>query len=368
MTQHSRLGLSLSQVATSAAASIGVPGFVDDLGIGECRSVVVLLVDGLGWQLLDTHRDIAPVTASLSGGPISAVFPTTTPVGLGSFGTGLPPGAHGLVGASFWLPETEDVLNPLHWGGDPFPVAIQPEPTVFEAVERAGFAMTTVSPGAYRTSGLTRAVLRGGSYLAADDAIARVERVRSLLRSSAPSFTYVYWFELDRVGHEFGVDSAEWRTALGRVESLVVALLDELPSGATLVVTADHGMVDCPVESRVMVDDHPELMAGVRHLTGDPRARHVYADDGAARDVLQAWQAIVGDRFTVMTRVQVLESGILGEVDPALAARIGDLLVIASDGNMIGSSADATVSRLIGQHGALSSAEVLIPALIHRGE
>jgi len=360
--------LSLRQVASSAAAAIGVPDFTDDIGIGPCRSVVVLLIDGLGWNLLDSHRELAPTLVAMAGGPISAVFPTTTPVGLGSFGTGLLPGAHGLVGASFWLPESDEVLNPLHWGSDPYPVAVQPEPTVFEAVQRAGFSMATVSPEAYRTSGLTRAVLRGGSYLGADDAGARITQVRSFLAQSGPGFVYVYWFELDRIGHEFGVDSSQWRAALGRAESLVVGLLSELPPGTSLVVTADHGMVDCPAESRVSVDDHPELMSGVRHLTGDPRARHVYAERGAAHEVLLSWRAILGDDFTVLSRVEVEESGLLGEVDAALAGRIGDVLVISRGSRMIASSSDATVSQLIGQHGALTGDEVLIPALVHRTE
>ena len=356
----------LAQVATSAAAALGVPGFDDAVGIGPARHVVTCLVDGLGANLLARHAELAPRLASMTGAPISAVFPTTTPVGLGSFGTGLMPGVHGLVGASFLLPESDQMLSPLQWGGDPVPVAVQPEPTVFEAVARSGVTMTTVSPEAYRESGLTRAVLRGGSYRGADTLDARLEQVGAILRSESRSFTYVYWAELDRTGHEFGVDSDEWRAALVRVDALVDGLAGTLPPGSALLVTADHGMVDCARSERIQVDDRAALMAGVERIGGEPRARHIYTRLGAAADVADAWQSEVGDVVRVMSRADVVASGLLGDVDAALADRIGDVMAVATGGAMLATRGDALVSSLIGQHGALTDDEVLIPALLHR--
>jgi hypothetical protein len=358
--------LTLADIGTSAAAAVGTPGFADVLGVGACQQVVVCLIDGLGANLLAQHRELTPSLTSLGGEPVAATFPTTTSVGLGSFGTGLLPGAHGLVGASFVLPESDDVLNPLHWGGVPLPIAVQPEPTVFEAIARSGIVMTTVSPEAYRDSGLTRAALRGGDYRGAEDAGQRIREVHRILAGGRPSFTYVYWFELDRVGHEFGVDSDQWRAALGRVDRLVGGLLDEIVPGSTLLVTADHGMVDCQPYDRIHVEDHPALLAGVDVITGDPRARHVYALPGAARDVRAAWRSVLGDRVDVLSRSQVIDGGLMGTVDPALASRIGDVLAVSRGSTMIATQSDATVSRLIGQHGALTPDEVLIPALIHR--
>jgi hypothetical protein len=346
---------------------VGVPGFEDSLGIGSCRQVIVLLVDGLGWNLLQSHSALVPNLAALPESSIDAAFPTTTPVGLGSFGTGLPPGAHGLVGASFWLPETDSLLSPLHWGNDPLPVAVQPEPTVFEKVARAGVRMSTVSPAAYAESGLTRAVLRGPVYYPAEDIDSRVEHVAAILALNEPSFTYVYWFELDRIGHEFGVASEEWRAALTRVDALVGRLVSLMSADTTLVVTADHGMVDCPPDLRIQLEDNLRLMEGVTHVAGEPRARHVYVREGAVADVLEAWRSVLGDRVHVMSRAQIAETGLMGPLDPSLSARVGDLMAVSRGSTMLASRVDTTVSRLLGQHGALTDDEVRIPALIQRG-
>ncbi len=359
-------GPSLADVGTSAAAAIGVAGCSDRLGIGSCRQVVVCLIDGLGWASLLDNQHLAPRLAGMSGAPIRAVFPTTTPVGLGSLGTGLLPGGHGLVGAAFRYPETGDLLTPLHWGGDPVPVAVQPETTVFERVARAGMRMTTVSPGAYRDSGLTRAVLRGAAYAAAEDIDARVAAVTGALARDEGSFTYVYWPELDRIGHEFGVDSDAWRDALGRVDLLVGRLLDALVPGSSLVVTADHGMVDCPVDARIALEESPVLMAGIDRIAGEPRARHLYVAAGAAGDVQLAWRSVLGDRATVLTREELIDGGYFGPVDDALVERIGDVMAIAHGSTLLASRFDSTVSRLLGQHGGLTGAEVDIPALVQR--
>ena len=361
-------GPGLADVARSAAAALGVPGLTDVLGLGPARQAVVCLVDGLGWTALQRHAELAPRLHALAGGPIGAVFPTTTPVGLGSLGTGLLPGAHGLVGAAFVYPETGQVLSPLQWGSHPTPVAVQPEPTVFEQAARAGVRVTTVSPGAYRESGLTRAVLRGADYVAAEDVDDRVAAARAALQVPGPGLLYVYWSEVDRIGHEFGVDSPQWRAALARADDLVGRLVDALPPGAVLVVTADHGMVDCPDERRIDLDADPRLRADVVRVAGEPRARHVYTRPGAGADVAATWREVLGPAVQVLTRADLVEQGWFGAVDPALEERIGDVMAIARSDVMLASSVDRTVSGLRGQHGAVTPDELLIPALVARGD
>lgn len=323
-------------------------------------------MDGLGDRLLTRHADLAPALAGLTGGPIIAPFPTTTPVGLGSLGTGLLPGAHGLVGASFLLPEIGAVLQPLHWGADPSPLAVQPESTVFERAVRAGVSTLAAGPAAYAGSGLTRAALRGADYRGCESVGERVDVVRTATAAPGPSLTYVYWAELDRTGHEFGVDSTQWRAALARVDGLVAGLLEVLGRGAVLIVTADHGMVDGT--DRIPVDGERALTDGVAHVAGEPRARHVYARAGAQADVLASWRERLSGSADVLSRRDVVDSGLLGDVDPALEERIGDVVAIARGGTCLTTRADALVSSLIGQHGALTDDERAIPALVARAD
>jgi len=359
--------LGLADVPASAAACLGVPGFADSLEMGQAQHVVIVLIDGLGANSLQAHRDVAPcLTSQLhTYSEIATVFPSTTPAGLATLGTGLLPGAHGLVGASFWLPEAEEILTPLHWNDNITPLAVQPERTIFETASLHGVEVTTVAPAKYSHSGLTRAVLRGGTYAAADSLAARVQSTHRLTRSASRSLTYVYWPDLDRTGHASGVGSKDWKTGLEQADRLVAQIAEALPSGAVAIVTSDHGMVNC--DERINIDDDPILSSGIARVAGEPRMRHVYVRDGAAPEVVAAWRHRLADRFDIRTREELIDSGLLGEVEVDIADRIGDFVAISRGTTLLASSFDTRVSALRGQHGALTDDEMRIPAIIMRG-
>lgn len=353
----------------SLLAGLGVPGESDALALGDHQHAVVLLVDGLGEVPLRRALESGAMAPTLSealarGRVVSAPFPSTTPVGLASLGTGLDAGCHGIVGASFVLPETGHVLWPLAWRDDPMPLAVQPEPTALERAASAGVRVTSVSPRAFRGSGLTVATLRGGEYRGADSFGERVGGAIHAARGIGPSLTYVYWGDLDKNGHVHGVDSAEWRAELELVDLLVSRLINVLPAGSRLVVTADHGMLDTSDDDRVQLDDHPTLRHGVAHIAGEPRVRHVYARGGAAAEVLDAWTQALAGRAVVMARHDAIADGWFGDVDPELAQRVGDVVAVATGSTVLASElVDSRSSALIGQHGAVTDDELRIPLL-----
>jgi hypothetical protein len=102
----------------------------------------------------------------------------------------------------------------------------------------------------------------------------------------------------------------------------------------------------------------------VAMLGGEPRARHVYAGPGAATDVLATWAEVIGDRAWVLPRDEAIAAGWFGQVNPALAARIGDVVAApAGPFAIVASRAEPLESSLIGMHGSLTSADQLVPLL-----
>jgi len=371
---------SLADLVPSVLAAIGVSGFSNTLAVEPLPGVAVLVVDGLGWELIRGHRDHAPFLAAASdrGRPLTAGFPSTTSASLGSLGTGLPPGQHGLVGYTFAMPGLDRPLNSLHWVpygiGPPadlrdqlVPEQVQPEPTVLERAAAAGTEVVLVGPAAHAESGLTRAILRGGRYAPADSLD---ELVRQIAAAFAEGRTSVcaYHPYLDTYGHVRGVGSQEWLAHLEQVDRAVGAIADRLPPGFALVVTADHGMLNLAVEDRLDVADEPALMRGVRMLAGEARARHVYADDGADDDVLATWKETLGDRFWLRTRDEAVEAGWFGpKVLDRVRPRIGDVVAAARDAvGVFQREVDPLQASLVGHHGSLTQVEQLVPFLLIR--
>ncbi len=350
--------VALHDVLPSVAASLGVPGYVDLMDLPRSDRYVVCLIDGLGWMALQDHPEHAPFLHSLGGACIEADFPTTTPVGLASLGTGLPTGEHGFVGASFWLPETQSVLAPLHWPSD-LPVSmVQPEPTIFEVIARHDRDSVSIGAADYAMSGLTRAVLRGSRYENADTSAEVVHKVGN----SKAACTYVYWSALDRVGHAAGTESEEWRAQLGVVDVLVRDITNAVAPGTTIIVTADHGMFDTDAAHRRPIDESAFLRSGVRCIAGEPRVRHVYFREPVDDHVVDMWRTELGEYADVLTRAEA--EPLFGPVAPGVEERIGDLVCVARDRWVLTSHGDPRVSRFPGQHGALSDAERLIPGIV----
>ncbi|MGC4796737.1 hypothetical protein GAR06_01269 [Micromonospora saelicesensis] len=367
----------LADVLPSALAVLGVPGSADPLGLRPAlagvRRIAVLLVDGLGWYQLPIAAPYAPTLAGLAATvarPLIAGFPSTTPTSLVSLGTGVAPGAHGVLGFTVRVPGTDRVLTHTDWAADPSPLRWQPVPTQLERARAAGVTTTVVSRPEFGGSGLTVAANRGGDFrgAAGGDAVATA-MLAALAAGTGPTLVSGYHADLDRHGHVSGVDSAPWRLAATEVDALVARLVDGLPPDAALLVTADHGQLDVPAAHRFDLDTDPRLRAGVRLVAGEARVRYLHVEPGAVDDVRAAWSEVLGATARVRTRDEVVATGWFGPVPEEHLGRIGDVVVICNDTYAVMASRTERpmASKLVAYHGSDTAAELTVPLLVVRG-
>jgi hypothetical protein len=358
----------LADLSSSIFASLepGSPEPVNVLGLAPATRACLLIVDGLGWELLRAHPAAAPFLSELARNskPITAGFPATTVTSLASIGTGRPPGQHGMLGYQVMIPGEERLLNGLRWDARVDPREWQPLPTLYERAAAAGIAAVHVARGSFRGKGLTLAALRGAELRPADSLGALAAQAAAVLTEHARAFVTVYHGDLDNTGHVFGAGSDAWYYQLAHVDKLAEHLAHALPSGTALYVTADHGMVDVGPEDRLDVDATPELRAGLALLGGEARARHLYVRPGAASDVLATWRELLGDRAWVLTRDEAVKEGWFGPVDARVADRIGDIVAAAAGSfAVVAATQEPGESSLFGMHGSLTPSEQLVPAL-----
>ncbi|MBB3044819.1 alkaline phosphatase family protein [Nocardioides soli] len=359
---------SLGDVVPAVAEALGLPAPDAPTGLvlPGAAAYVVFLVDGLGARLLERYAHAAPFLAGLLAGstPATAGVPSTTVTSLTSLGTGLTPGAHGLVGFTSRVPGTDRLLNALFWDKDVDPVEWQPHDTAFARLRARGATVTVVNKREFRGTGLTVAAHRGAEYVGAD----RVgERIAAAVAASAEpiSLTYLYDGDLDWTGHRYGVASSPWLQQLSMVDAEAEQLREALPSDVRLLVVADHGMIDSPGGSRIDVDDRTELRDGVALLGGEARFRHLYCHRGAVDDVVATWREVLAGRATVLTRADAVGRGWFGPVLPGVLPRLGDVVVACHGDTAILSTADFPYeATLVGLHGSLTPDEMLIPVLL----
>ena len=322
-----------------------------DVDPASFRHVCVIMVDGLGEQLINSYGGYAPaLRKSLNLGPLDAAFPTTTAASLTSLGTGAAPGAHGIAGYEVRNPDGNggagSVMNHLSgWDQSVDPHTWQPLPTVLER-HHTNRRVLTISLGKYRGTGLTEAGLRGGDFVDAVGYNARVTYALEALSSRTPTTVYLYWGEIDAAGHRYGVGSDEWLQQLEELNSALKRLAERAPAWAALFVTADHGMVNVPEQRRI---DY----SGVED-----------ASDAARAATAQRWAQYWGERAWVIDSRDLMRAGYFGPiVTDAARSRIGDLMVCARDDWALYDMRhyQERALHMVGQHGSLTDAERLVP-------
>jgi predicted AlkP superfamily pyrophosphatase or phosphodiesterase len=326
--------------------------------VAQADSVVLLVLDGLGWDQLQDHREELPTVSAMVGGPIHTVAPTTTATALTSIATGLTPAEHGLIGYRIVL--GGEIVNVLRWSVGDQPVRRSHPPRDVQPYDPfLGRTVPVVSPAELQNSAFSEAHLRGSrpEGWRASSSIA-VEARRQV--EMGERFVYCYYGGIDKIAHERGFGpyyDAELRSA----DALVADVLATLPTGTTLLVTADHGQVH--VGDRI-VTPSVELLAGVTMQSGEGRFRWLHVAKGATADVVATAESEVGAVAWVVTRDQMLDECWFGPtMAPAVRSRLGDVALVAREAVSFHDPADSGPFELVCRHGSLTSAEVNVPLL-----
>lgn len=362
--------ISLADVLPSCLSALG--GSENRLGLGRVSNAVVLLVDGLGAAALKSRAGHARTLAGAPGAVvIESGFPTTTAAALGSLTTGVSPGQHGLVGFMALDEANDRVVNQLSgWDEKIDPASWQRAATVFEAAAAQGYRAFAIGAERYRTSGFTKAVLRGAQYLAGESVDDRFSAALEQMNTpGAPSLFYLYVPELDIAAHASGWESTEWTDRLEAVDAALREFLRHLRPTDGVLATADHGILDIPPHAHAFVDAVPGLLDGVRFIAGDPRCLQLHFERELPQQeregLIRRWREAESSRAWVATREEAIAANWFGEVSAEVAPRIGDLLVAARkaiayyDGRATSTHGQA----MVGQHGSWSPEELRVPLL-----
>lgn len=371
----------LTHVLPSLAASLG-GNFENHLQLPTARSVVLLLVDGLGLEQLEQYWSYAPFLRSIAKRQspaqtqMSAVYPSTTAAGLSSLGTGLAPGEHGLVGYEVYDPDRQTVINQLGgWDERTDPETWQPHPTVFDTLnlqrERGEHDIepVAVSLPAFQDSALTRAVLSGPRFVGQNHLAKRFNRAAEEAQRPG-ALIYLYANELDKVGHKHGPGSSEWIETLEELDSNLRRMTRKLPQNTLAAVTADHGMIEVHEENRIDFSQDGALVEHVAYTAGEPRMVQLHFDPEATIDqraaTVAAWKQRYADRAWIATRDEAIRAGWFGHVTERVRPRIGDLIVTGREPIALYDARRAAPQSfaMVGHHGAPTHAEVRVPWLV----
>ncbi|MGC9398940.1 MAG: alkaline phosphatase family protein [Anaerolineae bacterium] len=396
-------GLSVGNVPATLAHLLGVRPYhvlpplrgdlLDDLADGV-RHVVLVLIDGLGWEQLQRMlmRDDTLVFHRLAERgrllPLTSLFPSTTNSVLATLRTGVPPVRHGLLAYELYLREWHMAVecitfSPLvepgserlkSWGLEP--ESFLPVPSLAQMLSVQGVLTYQIIAQHLADGTLSQMYFRGMrevyTHFHASDLWYTVREV--LRRHRRDRFLLsVYWSAVDTLAHHHGPRHG---TALNEVRTLSYLMersfLDALEpmdrEGTLLLMLADHGQITTPAERGIVLEDHPALAEMLRLPTlGESRAPFFYPRAGYLDDVRAYLSDHFAEQMLCLAQEEVLESGLLGPGEPyaEVQHRLGDLVGLMK-GNAAFARDEDHLKRLSGRHGGLGAAEMLVPLLAVR--
>ena len=333
------------------------------------RNVVFLIIDGLGDNYLKANGAGGQL-ARHRRGAISAVFPSTTASAITTSFTGATPLEHGLTGWFSYFSEAACVGAPLPFQrrGEKTLLGIAPErifvePSLFDtlAVHSIVVSYRPIIDSLYNRHHCGRAERRAYDTLAGF-----VEQTAQAVKSGpARKLVYAYWPEFDALAHRHGVASTEVRAHFDALDAAFGELLARLAGSDSLVVlTADHGFIDCPPGESVELP--PALAALLRFpLCGERRVAFCHVRE--EKYFLEKAKQFLAERAEVLPSRELLDEGWFGagRAHARFAERIGDVALVMKGRGTVKDWVSGEPRHLhIGNHGGLSEDEMNIPLVV----
>jgi len=357
--------------------------------------VVLVYFDAFGFDVAQRHSAHPLLDRAAADGVFAAItsqFPSTTTVHMTTVHTGLPVSEHGLYEWFVLEPGLERLIAPLPFvfAGDahePLPNGfgadrIYPPTTLYELLARSGVASAVAGPVGVAVSPTSAALVRGSTKQIGFDDVGEglAALARTLTELPAPAYGFVYIDLLDTLLHKVGPLSpadtgvdAEVTRVLDAIER---RLLENLPAGTLVLLTADHGMTPVSPPRTIYLNQGPRAAEITAHLRTEPsghplapagscRDLFLHALPGHAEELAGLLAGELGERAEVRRAVELIEAGLFGpSPSQRLLARLGDVVVLPMLGEAVyWHTPGRFVQTLWGQHGGLTPQEMEIPLL-----
>lgn len=341
--------------------------------IAAARHVVLMVLDGLGYQYLREHAAQSPLLKHCRC-VLDTVVPTTTATAVSSFFTGLTAAEHGITGWFMQLEAIDETVAILpytsrrsgEWMQERLPMQqVFTARPLFLDIQRKSYFLNHQRIAKSIFSEVAAQGAQRQAYADLDDF--RRQIVENIQQVQA-SYTYAYWAEFDSLCHIHGTDAEPVHAHFAELEQMLLALLADVQSNNTLlIVTADHGLISTDASRLIHLGDYPEILELLaKPLSGEPRLAYCYVKAGQEAEFLTRVKAQLGEFCEIVPSGDYLAQGYFGpQSHPHIHQRIGDFILLMKENYVIKDQLDGEKDFLQrGVHGGLTAREREIPLLI----
>lgn len=319
------------------------------------KHVVVILLDGLGMNILERNLHIRDYLRKHLLAEYSSVFPPTTTASTTSALTGLSPIEHGWLGWDvYFAKEDKNVTcftNTIQGTETPaadYNVArtTLPYKDIVDQINETGkakaFRIFPFGPDGHPE-------LTDWSYA-----------IEDTCKGLEPTFTYAYWEDPDYLLHREGTNSNDVRKVVEELNAQMAYLTSRCKE-TTFFITADHGHFD--IRRDFISEDYPDIAKMlIRQPSIEPRAMSLFVKPEYLDTFARDFNGHFLNDYVLFTKEEVLQNELFGPGFPhENLTGIGDFVAAGYTHRTL--FWDKTAKPFKSHHAGLTKEEMRIPLI-----
>tara|TARA_Y100000034_G_scaffold122840_1_gene168817 strand:- start:277 stop:1431 length:1155 start_codon:yes stop_codon:yes gene_type:complete len=338
----------------------------------KTTNLIVLVLDGVGYNFFKKHG--SKELKKFLRGKITSTFPSATGSAMTSLSTGLSSLDHEMTGWFVYLKEFGNVTlslpyrTRLHKKGfleKIFPISKIYTLTPFtKGIKCDSYYLY---PKVIVNSAFSKAIAgksKRKSFTTIKSHFSEIKKIVN--KNKKKKFIFSYYPEHDGLCHKYGSKSRKVIKHFNQLEKELLKFLKKLED-STVIITADHGIIDIPRTKVIDLKDHPRLKETLRlPLCGDPRYAYCYVKP----DKVKEFKEYVKNNLKhckLYKSENLIKKNYFGLTTPSkrFLERIGDYIIMMKENHSIYDFLENQKPDYnIGDHGGLSDDEMLVPLIV----
>jgi predicted AlkP superfamily phosphohydrolase/phosphomutase len=373
-------GGSIVNLMSSIAGAFGTKSDYKQLRIlkanelKKSRNIVVILIDGLGYEYLKRKGKNTFLEKNLRGS-MTSVFPATTAAAVTSFATGTAPQQHTYSGWYVYLKEIGTVMRIMPFqpraGGrtlDNYGLKTEDFLGTKSFTERIKAKSYVVMYKELVKTDYTRALFKKAKISGYNSPGGMFKQIRKAINSSnRRKYIYVYWPMFDKMNHKYGVNSRkterQFKIINKRIESFVKKI-----KNTTIIITADHGFMEHTKKEVIQLEKHPKMQECLAlPLCGEARLVYCYVKPGKTKQFEKYVKTKLRKYCDLYKSEELIKKNYFGlyKANPKLKDRIGDYVIVMKKNYALKDwllNQKRSFSK--GKHAGVSKEEMIVPLIV----
>ncbi|MDE5715025.1 MAG: alkaline phosphatase family protein [Anaeroplasmataceae bacterium] len=320
------------------------------------KNIIIMLLDGLGENILDKHSKDNAFLKRYHSFTNTAIYPSTTAASTTSTKNGLAPICTGWLGWENYFKEID--RNIILFNGKNY---FTEEPTGFNVYKALPYTFF------YDDLDVNGSIIEPDFSKEERDFKEILQNSLKNLKKNRDNIQYVYFTDPDGLLHEFGTRDIQITKCIDEINNALEEYVSKLPSDTLLIISADHGHTDVkPIELHACKTIQKMLK---RSPSNDSRCITFCVLDEYKESFMETFKALFGYAYDIYPSSELIDKEFFGKrtdvPSPYVKDFLADFVAVAKNEYYFNyKSNDNMVFK--SHHAGITADEMLVPVIIYR--